>query len=204
MSLDSYRRKLRKAARAFWAEAIDYWDFQIAMQFAIQDELFKGWMSGARECGISQYNEILPDEDRIFQDFKQNQLAFMPRFALFMIQTKESGGKIGTVYRRLELWANRYNEIRNLARQIVCKDKKMAWVLGPTEQHCPDCSRYSGRVYRASIWQRNGIKPQDNDLSCCGYNCLCQLKPTDRPVTPGKPPAKSGCGSGRRRGRRRR
>lgn len=61
------------------------------------------------------------------------------------------------------------------------------WVLGPTEESCPSCLALSGQRRRMSFWDKN-IKPQSDELACKGFNCLCNLTPTDAPVTRGRLP----------------
>ena len=51
--------------------------------------------------------------------------------------------------------------------------------------NCPDCSKYNGKVKRASYWQKIGAHPQSPDLACKGFNCDCKLEPTNEPLSRG-------------------
>lgn len=59
------------------------------------------------------------------------------------------------------------------------REPRQMWLLGPTEEHCPDCARLAGQVHTTSEWQRASIRPQSPDLACTGRNCLCQFIDTD-------------------------
>jgi len=93
---------------------------------------------------------------------------------------------------RIRLWWNGYHRIESEARQLAAGDRLMMWILGPTEQHCPDCSKYAGRVYRGSTWAKWDVRPQHPRLACHGFNCQCRLQITTEPVTPGRPPRMTG------------
>ncbi len=90
---------------------------------------------------------------------------------------------------RLPMWVNRYTEVVNTAKIMAGGDKKLKWVLGPTEEHCSSCSKLAGQVRRASVWLASGIQPQSRALSCQGYNCLCTLSPTSDASSRGRMPS---------------
>ncbi|NJL56841.1 hypothetical protein HC928_18090, partial [bacterium] len=50
------------------------------------------------------------------------------------------------------------------------------WILGPTEEHCPDCSRLNGQRHRLKTWNQSGWLPQADKLACKGFKCKCNLK----------------------------
>jgi hypothetical protein len=105
---------------------------------------------------------------------------------------RDSGTLLRRHYNRARLWVNRYNAVRAEAQAIVCSDQKLTWRLGDTEEHCEDCLNYQGRTYRASTWNRYGIRPQSFELACGGWNCDCRFEPTDAPVSAGRPPGMTG------------
>lgn len=92
---------------------------------------------------------------------------------------------------RLAIWINMRAAALNEALSVISRDAKLEWIYSDTE-HCRDCAKYNGRVYRASTWARYGIRPQHPSLACHGFHCQCVLSPTDKPVNKGKPPAMTG------------
>lgn len=175
----------------------------------------RAWQDGIKEFGLTMRdmtaNELMALQAAIAAD-----TAAIPGFVSFLNQHRasseisaydERGRPIPAAeYRkrafkldlfkrvdaRQQLWWNAYHRVQNQARQLAAGDRPMMWVLGPTEQHCPDCSGYDGRVYRASTWARYDIRPQHPGLSCHGFNCQCRLVVTDQPPMRGRPPAMTG------------
>jgi hypothetical protein len=154
--------------------------------------LSQAWDEGAAEC------DVLPDEFTVEEQIAlgnaiRDELAQLPGFALRIDQnSKANDGKLGPLLERVDdLWVNRYNDFSNQAKVLSCKDEKLLWVLGPTEKHCRTCPRLNGKVKRGSTWEASGIRPQNppnNSLECGGWNCLCELKPTDRAISKGPLP----------------
>jgi hypothetical protein len=91
---------------------------------------------------------------------------------------------------RAELWVNRYNNAVNQSKTLACADQKGQWFLGPTEQHCISCAGFNRRVYRFSTWAANDALPQGRCLSCNGFRCQCEIRPTDKPITKGRFPSR--------------
>ena len=89
---------------------------------------------------------------------------------------------------RIPMWVNRYNDVVNTAKIMAGGDKKLKWVLGPTE-HCSSCSKLAGKVKRGSVWIASGIQPQSRSLACGGYNCQCSLQPTTDRASAGRLPS---------------
>lgn len=89
---------------------------------------------------------------------------------------------------RIPMWVNRYNDVVNTAKIMAGGDKKLKWVLGPTE-HCSSCMKLAGKVKRGSLWQTSGIRPQSRSLACGGYNCQCSLQPTTDRASAGRLPS---------------
>lgn len=54
------------------------------------------------------------------------------------------------------------------------------WVLGQTEEHCPDCLRLDGQVHRLRDWIRRNLKAGTvgQDTKCKGFHCDCDLVKT--------------------------
>jgi len=190
---EGYGRALRAAARAAWLGVFDEYQFFEAMDAAFRFYLTRAFHDGAKECGIMP-NELSPEErmalDGAVIGERDHALAFYD-YIVKIVGTKDAGGKWATVAARVETWAIRYRDVLNLARLLTCADKKLKWVLGMTTEHCSSCLKLAGKVKRASYWHENGIRPQNPPnplLECGGYGCLCELLPTDEPMSRGPLP----------------
>jgi hypothetical protein len=188
----NYRNSIRDAIYGFWSGKIDRGAFVDSMSATISRGFKQAWHEGAKECGISP-GDLTKTEINRMQKEVNKETSFIKKIADDIERnSKEEGGKYGPFRRRTELWANRYVDIRNLAKLLACKDKKLKWVWHPEKEHCADCARMNGRVYRASVWKKYNIRPRMRALACKGYNCGCEFVITDEPVTRGRPPAIGG------------
>lgn len=188
--IDNYRMGLRFAVRGLWTGVIDRDQFDEQMRVLINRRLEQAWNEGAAECGIKPDEFLLEDRLTLARAIGE-ELGHINGLAIRVEEnSKKNKGKLTPLLNRVStLWLNRYNELVNLAKQQVCGDEKLIWVLGSTKVHCRDCLNYNGRVYRGSVWKRNNIEPQSMRLFCRGRRCLCDLKPTNLPVTKGRVPA---------------
>jgi hypothetical protein len=172
-----------------WNGHFDVYRFVDGMIGTIRRGFEAAWLDGARNCGITQLSD-LTDEERAILDREINaQFQYLPSFA-FDIQdaAKVRGGKLTPLFQRTELWVNNYIRIKSMAMSMACRDKKLKWLLGFRKEHCTDCSRLAGRVYRASIWRKYNISPRMGGLACGGWKCGCRFEETTDRVTPGRPP----------------
>jgi hypothetical protein len=88
---------------------------------------------------------------------------------------------------RASLWASKaLDSVYNAGKLAARDNPPLKWVLGPTE-HCQDCLRYSGKIYRAKMWKKYGAVPRASALECGGFRCQCKLIPTKDPITRGRP-----------------
>lgn len=185
--IDTYRASLRAAVRGLWKGILTPKQFREAMTSTINRRLTQAWAEGAKECGIkpADYTE---EEKVALRVALENELEFITEFS----EAITGAEKLEPLFRRADMWVNRYRDFKNRAKVLACSDKKLQWVIGPTEQHCKDCSGYNGKVYRGSVWAKKDIRPQHPNLSCHGFRCLCQLTPTDKALTRGGPPGMTG------------
>ena len=96
-----------------------------------------------------------------------------------------------TIAPRVNIWINGYGAVANRAAVMAGKDQKMEWRIGPTDVNCTSCLKLDGKVKRASWWVDNQVLPRQPNspvLVCKGYNCLCSLNPTDKPLSRGRMP----------------
>ena len=191
-SASSYAKDLRGITRALWNGSMDFDQTFAMFQDNVRIGLTRAWYEGAKECGI-QPSELSPEELTALRDILYSEDTHIFGFLDYVeLNSKESGGKFAPILSRVDLWANRYLDVVNRAKMMSCADRKMAWRLGPTEEHCVDCNRLNGKVKRASQWARYNIRPQSPQLSCHGFNCLCYFEPTDEPMSKGPLPRLSG------------
>jgi hypothetical protein len=183
-----YRRNIRAGVYGLWSGRFNFAQFVFHMVAAIERGFRRAWYDGAAECGISPIELTNLELDRLRLE-TNTEISYVIPFADDIDATdKASGNLLRPLQNRAELWANRYEAIKSMARSYACKDQKLEWVWNPLKEHCTDCGRLNGRVYRASIWRKYNLEPRMKTLACRGYNCGCEFRVTTNPVTPGRPP----------------
>lgn len=184
-TIDDYRYSLRAAARSLWNDE-NLSAFFSLMLDTVDRNLSAAWFIGMRACGIAP-NEITSEEDAARVSTIVNSTSRIGELGSYILLQKRSGNTVDSIFWRLDLWANRWNEAINQARQLACRDQKLVWVLGPTE-HCGSCLSMAGKVKRASQWAASDIRPQSGSLECGGFRCQCSLEPTDAALSYGRLP----------------
>ncbi len=188
MSEVSYTANLRANARGLWLGVRSVSDFESTMRTTLNRGFNQAWTEGAQQCGI-QPNERTQEEVKKLDELITFNFSFAPGLGIWVEEnSRNNGGKLGTVFARIDMWARRYGEVKSIAAQMACGDLKMQWDWDPGKEHCEDCRKYNGRVHRNLVWRRWGILPRSTVLACGGFKCGCELNPTDLPVTPGRPP----------------
>ena len=188
-TIDRYRTMIRQPTYALWSGKIGAGDFNAMMIDAVEAGLKGAWLAGARAAGI------LPDEmtDREISQMQTdvfNQFQYIPGFAEFIQRgSKANGGKLESLLPRMNLWVSRYKEFYERGMLMAKRDQKQEWFLGATEKHCGSCVKLSGKVKRSSSWIEADIYPMSPRLECKGYQCACELKPTDKPCSKGRLPS---------------
>lgn len=191
-SLSDYNTNIRAAVRKLWAGYGDIYDFMDDMFRVLDSGLEQAWQDGAIVCGVL-IEERTPEEQQWLRDFIIEQRQHVFGFGEFIEEhSKANGGALETVFNRAEMWINRYGEVKAKAQLMSCGNSKLEWRFNPAKEHCGDCRRYNGRVHRASVWEKYGIAPRTSSLACRGYRCGCELVPTIKKMTPGKPPLPRG------------
>lgn len=195
-SAADFRSGLRATIRGLWLGVLDYYEAYDNLYSIIQKGATRAWEEGAMTCGVAP-DELSPEERLGLQQAITDALGYVDGLLTFvMAHSKAEGGKLGVVGRtggvmsRVDLWVNRYEEIRQKAMTIACADMKTRWTLGVSE-HCDSCLKLTGKVKRNSYWQKMGILPRvpgADYLICRGYACQCTLVPTDEPLSKGPLP----------------
>lgn len=163
-------------------------NFGVDFATVIETQLPEAWYLGMRENGAT---EMLEEWQLELDTIIASERARIPDFAEFIARQAYSYDKPGLAMQkiqpRLDLWANRYNDVYNIAISRSADEKtKEIWVFGDTD-HCTSCEKLNGIVAYHREWVEYGLQPQNppNDkLECGGWRCQCQLVPTDQRVTP--------------------
>lgn len=192
---------MRAAARGIWQADLDPLAGADAIYSAIRRGFEQAFTEGAAEYGIKAGERTEAESKRLNELIGEN-YQYVARFVQWIYEhSKANGFRFATIESRLSEWVNRYEYVKTVGREMANADRKEIWQYGIAE-HCCDCLRLHGRVYRNSQWARYGLEPHSPNLACGGYHCKCTRKPTDLPITKGKPPAlrgPGGCGRGRKR-----
>jgi hypothetical protein len=146
-----------------------------AFRQAWADEGFDGdlppYLSGAlEEMILSEYTHV----DQFYRD---------------IVDARIDETSITPLLMRAGLWAQRYVDAYEQARHLITMELggNEEWVLGATEEHCPECYALNGIVARASEWDQLAVHPQQPPnpvLSCGGWQCDCERRPTDKRRSP--------------------
>lgn len=183
-----YQQGIRGAVRGLWNGTLGWYEAVDMMVGEVERNFALAWYSGLDECGISP-SEQTPEEIARLNFEINTEIQYIYKLCdSALSNSKINGGKLRTLFDRVDMWVNRYTAIRDLARTYACSDQKLKWVMGATKEHCSDCFRLDGRVYRASTWRSADLYPRKHSLACGGFRCACEFVPTDEPCTPGVPP----------------
>jgi len=178
--------------RGLWNGSLDYDLFFDAMMTGIRRGLTDAFHSGAADCGILP-SELKKEERVALERAINYETQWIDGFAATIEEnSRDNGGALGPLHSRAEIWIGRYEGVKAEAMAMACADKKLRWVLGPTEDSCRSCQALSGKVKRASYWNEQGILPRVHGasyLECNGFRCLCELVPTDEPASKGPLPS---------------
>ncbi|MFA5322345.1 MAG: hypothetical protein WC373_06685, partial [Smithella sp.] len=184
--IDNYRTAIMQGVYGLWSGQILYADFVQHMITTIESRLRQAWAAALKEYGML-ITDMNTDEAYELSNSISEEMTHIEDFGDYVLAHNKTGGfKLSSLNTRVDLWVNRYRDIYNQALAMAGNDQPLEWVLGPTEEHCEDCSYYAGKVKRASWWNENQILPQSQSLACKGYHCLCELKPTDKKLTRGR------------------
>jgi len=189
----NYKSGIKSAVRGYWSGIFDYGQFLDSMGAVIDRGIQTAWYEGAQEMGISPA-DLSTDERDALRRFIADEYTHLRSFADFIDEhSRAEGGKLATVFARAELWVQRYNRVREVAKTMTATNPPLRWIFGATEEHCDDCSRVAGRVYRKDTWDRYGWVPGSRALACGGWRCDCRRIPAPgERITPGRPPSMIG------------
>lgn len=184
-TLEQYLRQLRQYSRDYFNGSTDDGQFLDSMIGAIDGQFNRAWNEGMRDNGLDPAKDKTDAHRERIAELVNNEQNFITNLADLINQQRGKDGGLQVVYNRVDTWASNYNGVRQIAKTET-KRQNLVWRLGPTEEHCPSCSKLNGKVYPAAEWAKRGIYPRVNGadyLECHGFHCLCELEPTDEPVT---------------------
>lgn len=178
-----YQRALRQAIRDLYASG-DVGPFVDKLVYLIDEQFRRAWNEGARDVGFPP--ERMSDSDRLRYMFRADaEKEHVLGLAQAILDARENDTPVDRLLARAEMWATRYNEVRDQARAYFGGLERLVWRVGPTE-HCETCLLLNGVVATAVEWnaaRMRGYYPKSPKLACGGFRCQCELSPTDDPVS---------------------
>lgn len=187
---DAALKSIGQYERQLWSYTLDlYRDGDVGafiddFAAAIENQLTRAWNEGAREVGVEPGD--MEDEDKqVIDDIIASEYDHVLDLAQ-AIQDAQSLDKdeFRQQFRsRIDLWINRYSDVRNQAMIYFGGKERLVWKMGATEEHCATCAALDGIVAYATEWEESGVAPQGapNDaLECGGWRCDCSLETTDQ------------------------
>lgn len=183
---------IRNITRDLWRGSIDLAIFFALGSIILRSGLIGAFNRGAAACGISA-GEMTGQELKARDEIVSVNIGFLGGYGEAIVQSARAvGGALAPILSRAEMWTNRWGEAFSEGQMLACRDQKLEWVWNPIKEHCDDCLKYHGRVYRASSWAKVGIYPRSSELQCGGFRCGCRFQETDSPAMPGLPPGPEG------------
>jgi len=138
----------------------------------------KAFTDGLREGGV---NDAPDDSDlQEIQNIISDSIDYLDPLLQDAFDGKISPEQVQL---RAFMWSNKtLTQFLNAGRVSADKNAMYQWLLGPTEEHCPDCLRLNLQVHRLKEWYSRDWLPQSDRLSCHGYQCKCRLIRTSEPA----------------------
>jgi hypothetical protein len=186
-SIDTYDRQLWKYALDLYRGG-DPGVFITDFVNAISNQLNRAWREGAGEMGVAPAD--MTDDDR-----NEIQAIINAEYEHILdLGTAITAAQQGTIQEfrdtfrsRIDMWVNRYTDVKNQAKIYFGGKTRLEWVEGDTKEKCPTCLALNGIVALAQEWEQSGVRPQsppNNTLECGGWNCQCTLQVTDKRRSP--------------------
>ncbi len=190
--IETFRAGLRAAVRGLWSGALTANDFVEHFMVALERGLHAAWEEGMQRYGVAP-EDYSDAEKTALSDFITRQKSFVPALMMDIRDSDKASGKaLGPLLARVEMWANRYGELKSIALTMAGQDESLLWQGTPGKAHCPTCYALIGWVKRASYWAKfrdeTGIYPHSPILVCSGVRCGCGYRPTRMALWKGRPP----------------
>ena len=184
----AYKDGIYAAAQGYWKEGLRG-NFVSRMNMTIKFGLQSAFEQGADDVGVSPDEFEQADKDLIASIIDEEKSHVADLLTFLDGLANDRNAKLSDADYRLNMWANRFQDVLSQARVNFGGKQRMEWKLGEAEKHCHTgdndkpgigCANLSGIVLFAAEWDKLGIKPQSRQTNCQGYNCTCEIVPTDR------------------------
>lgn len=189
-----YRKDISGLVQNLWNGSISGPEFLRALKYQIIPIAFEqAWMDGARQGGITSFEELTDEEKNSLGVRIKTEKTFVRGFRDYVAaHTKADGYKLRMFKPRIELWVNRYMDVVSEAMMMAGGDKKYRWQMYAKE-NCRSCRKLNGQVRRMSFWKEHNCRPQHEDLVCMDSAdgptvCRCEFEETDEPLSRGPLP----------------
>ena len=173
-TMDYFKRVLRRLTRDLYGGKLTKDEFVRKADLLITGQVYRAWWDGMGACGLGK-DDLTDEMKDIITEIHLAEREYLDGLADAILATDD----YRTVYPRINLWVNRFKDVRNRARVLSCPDVLFTWVLGATEDHCSDCLSYAGQSRTGADWQKiyaqTGHRPQSPSLECGGWQCDCDL-----------------------------
>ena len=184
-----YQRSIETLVRDLYRGG-DLATFENALVDLVDQQLDRAWREGMRKNDLDPAADMTPEFEAELEDLKLKELDYVTGFGEAVQDAAEKdaanedpNASLQGLYVRGSIWSNRYNEVVNLAALATAEPKdRLEWIYGDTE-HCETCAALNGIVASKQEWDDLGIVPQsppNDNLSCGGWRCQCELRPTDK------------------------
>lgn len=180
-SLNTYHRQLIQLINQYRKGEIGKTKFKVDMRALIAKQFRLGWLAGARVVGEMDAAK-LPESDVELERLIDEEFQYVQEFAN-AVQEATKIVTLSDITRRVGLWANQFQRLKNRAMLFFGADKRLMWREGDTAQKCQSCLGLDRQVKSAREWARLNIQPQDRQLICGGWNCECFFEVTTAPIT---------------------
>jgi hypothetical protein len=193
-SANTYRTALRAVIRGVWQGEMGYLQALDAFTSAVRRHFTQAAISGAKENGVT-FPEFSEKELNYLNSRIFDELQYVPGFINTVMLNPKGVAPIDSYFNRIDQWVSRWGEVRKRLQIMTAGNKKFLWKMDPGKEHCIDCLRLHGKVFRASVWESVNAYPNSPSLSCgLGGKCGCLLEETSAPLSKGRPPKLVGPG----------
>lgn len=193
-SITTYQRALRELGTGFWRGDIKRGNFTNRAKQEVSRSLEEAFFAGVEKGGLAKGDLTSSERGELVTLIKQEQ-GFISTLTKFISEnSKAKRGRLNVIRSHVDRWIARYANVEATGFLIASRGKNLLWKYDPRKEHCRDCSKLNGRIYKARIWLKNNIAPQSKLLACFGLWCGCSFVETDKPVNRGKPPKLVGPG----------
>lgn len=185
-SLEFFKRTIVRLVKSVYAGNIGG-EFVETMTNLIKGQMRRAYQEAWKDDGNAEPMPAYLTEAA--EALASEQAGFVPQYYRDIVDARTDGTPIDLLLSRADLWANRYNQAKSEAAQLIAEQSggKLVWKLGATEEHCETCAALNGIVAYASEWSMSGLRPQSAPnklLQCGGWRCDCSLSPTDKRRSP--------------------